>query len=281
MEIAESISLDSKIQRYMDLPKFLQLLESSQIFLSKISSFDDKLEGGLTHLDAFLLSGVAERLDFMVNRALPGIRQMNSVEREEYQAENDRILSEIDTKKLITVFGEYSKRDYSDIFKRQKDWLDVCCWHQNEQESMAMWKIYGAATSAVCIETTVQSLADSVRANDGSKLYLSDVDYIDYKTEHFQKQHILSPYLHKSKFYLFEQEIRLIKYNPDSDLRSERTDLGSYLDVDLNRLIKVVRVSPEAPNWFFELIVGIVKNRYKLNVDVEHSRMKQEPIFSL
>lgn len=281
MEIADHINLESRIQRYMDLSKFLHLLETSKMFLSKISSFDDKLEGGLTRLDSYILSGAMDFLDFMVNRSLPGFRKMEQKEYEEYQKENNRIKNEINAKKLSTVFGEFKRGECSDIYKRQRDWLDVCCWHKNEQESMAMWKIYGAGTNAVCIETTVQSLIDSVRVIDGSKLYLSDVDYIDHEVDTFKCWHPLSPYLHKSKFYAFEQEIRLIKYQPLSDIRSCRVDLGSYLNVDLNGLIKVVRVSPEAPEWFFNLINDIVKHRYKLNADVIYSRMKQDPIFDL
>jgi len=281
MEIAEHLNLESRIQRYMDLSKFLHLLETSQIFLSKISSFDDKLEGGLTRLDAFMLSGAADLLDFMVNRSFPSLRHMDEKERDEYQKENNRIQKEIDAKKLSTVFGEFDRNECSDVYKFQRDWLDVCCWHKNEQESMAMWKIYGAGTNSLCIETTVQSLIDSVSVDDGCEIYLSDVEYIDHEVDNFQRQHQLSPYLHKSKFYTFEQEVRLIKYQPKSDIRSCRVDPGSHLNVDLNKLIKVVRVSPEAPEWFFNLIRDIVKYRYNLNADVIYSRMKKEPIFDL
>lgn len=281
MNIAENLNLESKIQRYMDLPKFLHLLETSQLFLSKISGFDDKLEGGLTRLDALLISGAAEILDFALNRVLPGIRRMSPEESAEYKAENERIKNELDSRQIKTVFGEFPKSDYSNVYKSQRDWLDVCCWHQNEQESMAMWKIYGATTNAVCIETTVQALADSVRISDGSEFYLSDVDYIDHETDHFTKQHPLSPYLHKSRFYTFEQEIRLIKYQPHSDIKCNRKEAGSYIDINLQKLIQGIRVSPEAPEWFFELINSIVKHRYKLTVDVSYSRMKQQPIFNI
>lgn len=281
MNIAENLNLESKIQRYMDLPKFLHLLETSQLFLSKISGFDDELEGGLTRLDALLIGGAAELLDFAVNRLFPGIRNMSPEESAAYKAENERIKNEIDSRKIKTVFGEFTKSDYSSVYKFQRNWIDVCCWHQNEQESMAMWKIYGAATNAVCIETTVQALSDSVHISDDSELYLSDVDYIDHETDHFKKQHPLSPYLHKSKFYTFEQEIRLIKYKPHSDIKCNREEAGSYIDIDLKKLIQSIRVSPEAPEWFFQLINGIVKNKYKLTADVSHSRMKRKPIFNI
>lgn len=279
MKIAEDLNVGSKIQRYMDLPKFLHLLENSKLFLSKISNFDDQLEGGLTQLDAFFISGAAELLDFVVKRSFPSFNKMSPEESARHQAENIRIKKEFDSRKCKTVFGEFPKKEYAEIYKAQRHWLDVCCWHQNEQESMAMWKIYGAATNAVCIETTVQALADSVIISDESEFYLSDVDYIDHEHDYFSKQNQLSPYLHKSKFYSFEQEVRLIKYKPNSDIKSKREEAGSYIDIDLHKLIQSIRVSPEAPEWFFQLINGIVKNRYNLNVAVSYSRMKQAPIF--
>ena len=91
MNISENLNLESKIQRYMDLPKFLHLLETSKLFLSKISAFDDNLEGGLTRLDALLISGVAERLDFAINRLWPSTRKMSPEEYAGYKTDNEKI----------------------------------------------------------------------------------------------------------------------------------------------------------------------------------------------
>ena len=47
MEIIEPLNREIELQRYMDLSKFLHLLESKKLFLSKASNFDDQLEGGI------------------------------------------------------------------------------------------------------------------------------------------------------------------------------------------------------------------------------------------
>ncbi|GAA0200318.1 hypothetical protein GCM10009123_04590 [Kangiella japonica] len=95
--------------------------------------------------------------------------------------------------------------------------------------------------------------------------------------------HPLAPLLHKSKFYSFENEVRLVAYDPEANLMEERDihDNGTLIDVDLSRLISEVRVAKDAPNWFFELVSTLVKDKYELDVDVKKSKMNQEPIFGI
>ena len=71
MKISNTLDRSTKIQRYMDLSKFLHMLESKKLFMCRIDNFEDKLEGGLTTINDFFYSGAAEALSNLVNNSLP------------------------------------------------------------------------------------------------------------------------------------------------------------------------------------------------------------------
>lgn len=244
------------------------------------------MEGGLTPSYILIESGIAELLHHVVNYSFPAAFG-KSQSRDEYRSKREVVeakRAEIDSKRITTVFGDFERHqenglDFGSIHRAQREWLDASCWHRNQSESMAMWKIYGSSTNAVCIESNVAALHDSISLAEGDSIFISNVHYIDHENEHFKIDHPLAPYLHKSKFYEFEDEIRVIKYNQSSDIFSSRENFGSSVTVDINKLIKSVRVSPSAPEWFYELIRCTVRDRYHIDVPVIYSRMKRDPLY--
>jgi len=53
---------------------------------------------------------------------------------------------------------------------------------------------------------------------------------------------------------------------------------GLSVQVDIKSLIEKIYVSPNAPDWYFELVQKIVF-RYRLEVDVTQSSLSEQPIF--
>lgn len=43
-----------------------------------------------------------------------------------------------------------------------QDWMYISCWHMNEYESAAMWKLYAKSSDAIAIQTTFQKLCESI-----------------------------------------------------------------------------------------------------------------------
>nr|WP_282444918.1 DUF2971 domain-containing protein [Idiomarina sp. ATCH4] len=145
-----------------------------------------------------------------------------------------------------------------------------------------MWKIYGGSTNSVCIITNVDRLSKAIAKKHERELVLSPVHYISHEEDNFQEYHRLAPLMHKSEFYSFENEIRLLAYNANADLLSERpeNDRGTVVDIDLTLLIQEIRVAYDAPEWFFKLVKSITK-KYKVDAEVIRSKMSQAPIFTL
>ena len=63
--------MTTTIQRYMDLPKFISLLQTNSLYLAKMSIFEDALEGGLTATDYLKTSNDLARLDLAINGLRP------------------------------------------------------------------------------------------------------------------------------------------------------------------------------------------------------------------
>lgn len=135
MKISNKLDRSTKIQRYMDLSKFLHILESKQIFMCRIDKFEDKLEGGLTIINDFFYSGAAEALSNLVNNSLPLSlgKDCNSPESiEEAQQRQQEYEEKSKNESFTTVFGDIKLTDevtYKDVIKAQKKWFDVSCWH--------------------------------------------------------------------------------------------------------------------------------------------------------
>ncbi|WP_201615648.1 DUF2971 domain-containing protein [Psychrobacter urativorans] len=269
MEILGTLDKGTKIQRYMDLSKFIHVLENKQLFMCRMDYFEDKLEGGLTALNDFVYSGAAEALSHLVNNSLPmsfgkGFNSPETIEKA--QKREKEYNEESKTRSLSTVFGDIELSEvitYKNVISEQKKWLDISCWHLNTDdfESIAMWKIYGGGTNSVCITTTVGQLLDAIE-NQSLNLLVSKVEYINHYEDYYKTDHLIAPFIHKHKAYKFENEVRFIAYNAEVNPLCNRDDAGSVINLRSNNFINDVKVSPEAPEWFFKLIKSIFNTRY-------------------
>ncbi|AIK16054.1 hypothetical protein GZ59_43670 [Pectobacterium atrosepticum] len=258
-----------RLQRYMNFAKFISLLDNREIFLCKTSLFEDELEGGFTVIDEMLSDGSAAILDNVVNNLLPTVNKQTLEEREERNKISADVMKHVEEEPYHTVFGDIEKKDFShqELHERIKDFIDVCCWHSNEKESMAMWKIYGEDDFAVCVITDVGNIKRSIIKNKEYKILIAKVKYLIYEDEHFKQEHPLAQYMHKTDFYSYENEVRIIGYDPTSNIYEERKASGTRIGVNLQELVQEIRVSSTAPDWFLGLVRSICK-KFSLDVQV-------------
>jgi len=265
----------------MDFSKFLHILESKQIFMCRIDKFEDKLEGGLTTINDFFYSGAAAELSNLVNNILPstlgkGYNSPDSIEGAKKRQQEYEDASRNNS--FMTIFGDIKLSEgltYKDVIKAQKKWLDVSCWHSatDNAESIAMWKIYGNDINSVCITTTIGELLDIIEEDETMNLVVQKVEYIDHRADHYNLKvdSKIAPFVHKHKAYKFENEIRLIAYSQNNDPLADRADTGSLIRLKSNNFINNVKVSPEAPEWFFDLVGSVFNERYGQNGVVARS----------
>lgn len=162
--------------------------------------------------------------------------------------------------------------------ERSKQWTYINCWHMNEYESAAMWKLYAQANEAVAIQSTFKLLQESLPDN----VYLGVVNYIDYETEWLPEGNTFWPYVHKRKAFEHERELRGViqdYLNENSIIAGmPNPPYGKCVEVPLSTLIQKVYISPTAPSWFADLVSAVVA-KYGLAMEVSQSLMSKQPAF--
>jgi hypothetical protein len=132
----QSMAADSeKIWRYMDLAKFVSLLSKEALYFACPCEFVDPYEGAYpkSHVQAF--SSIAQQC----------IEQMRAT-RDELVARCSGInASGLDNS--IAAAEEGIKKSFDEV--RLK--FGMTCWHKNEGESEAMWKLYSASGHGIAI----------------------------------------------------------------------------------------------------------------------------------
>jgi hypothetical protein len=155
----------------------------------------------------------------------------------------------------------------------------INCWHANEHESAAMWKLYLKSDEGIAIQSTYRKLKKSII--DDEKVFIGKVIYIDYEKEGINISSFLSAFVHKRKSFEHENEIRgLVSRTRDlkTDFSTEESENGVLIKVDVETLIEKIHVAPNAPKWFAELVNNVV-NSYGYKFEMVQSQLNNDPYF--
>src|SRR6478672_8589219 len=140
----------------MDVAKFLWLLQRRALHFSRLDKLGDPFEGHYTRL-------VAERKEEYVRR------RVNETLPAASEAARSKFALDL----------EKSYDESLAFYRKNKATFYVSCWHYNEAESSAMWKLYTSMNDAVCVRTTYRSLWECLPTYTNLGL----VQYVDYETE--------------------------------------------------------------------------------------------------
>jgi hypothetical protein len=188
---------------------------------------------------------------------------------------------------------QQQKEMHSRINRDERQIFFINCWHFNEHESSAMWKIYSKEDEGIAIQTTFKRLCSSFKEFDRI-IWIGKVKYIDYSKEDIPDTNSLNKFLYKRKSFEYESEIRAIIQPLDPELKipyhmldgintilekQGRYKKGIDVDVDLNCLIDKIYVSPTSEEWYIDLVKAITA-KYQLNIEVKPSDLvNKSPLF--
>ena len=240
-----------KLWRYMDLGKFISLISTKTLYFASASSFQDPFEGA---------KGTASNkgkwdsfyTDFLKKAIItaPG-NEAKIFAEGELDSEAERILSDMNKNGLIMREHTY-----------------ISCWHCNDYESEAMWKLYSMnVTNAIAIQTTAQGLYEAL--DKDPQISIGKINYIDYQNKFAP---INGSFWYKRKAFAYEQEVRAVL----TDFKAKTS--GISICVDLDKLIEAIYISPYAPSWF-EVVVRSVAEKYGINKPIYYSEMTEAPFF--
>jgi len=238
--------INSKIWRYIDFPKYVDMLLKKCLFFSRLRNFDDPYEGRPT--------------DYDIEMEEKGMEWLESIWGKNWR--------------LITGDATPERRKF---FEKMWEESVANCWHRNEYESAMLWKLYSNDNHGVVIQSTIGKLDKSLESSH----VIMAVRYLDYKKENavYGKENLVTSrqLFAKRKSFEHEQEIRVaIPHNLHSDgkrvLNLSPEKKGEYVSVDLDILIEKVYVNPFSEDWFLDVVKSITKE-YLPNKEVERSKL--------
>lgn len=250
-ESDKRVSPDAVLWRYMDFARLIALLDSGGLHFARVDQFADPFEAasGSKELQPRWDEHYLEFLRQAI-RTVPG----RSVPPDDAEVERDaaRLLKDLSACALAD---------------RQRTF--VSCWHANNGESEALWRLYCPPPAAgVVLQTTAARLSDAL----GALHYkVGRVQYVDF-SKAFAGIH--ERVFAKRKSLSHENEVRVV-------VQQDRpsTAVGISVPVNLEALILSVVPSPFAPEWVTPLVDSTLR-RYGLPPGlVRRSEILAEPFF--
>ncbi|OTG99255.1 DUF2971 domain-containing protein [Acinetobacter sp. ANC 4973] len=165
----------------------------------------------------------------------------------------------------------------------QRNSIFINCWHQNDYESAAMWKLYGVIDDSVAIETDLKTLSELLPP----RIEVQKVEYIDYNTDSILKlcsqktgslnvHHILA---YKRKSFIHEQEYRAIYWHIPVENEPLQPNMswvhkkGINLKIDISKLIKHIHISPYASPLILSIIQSILEKFELTDIPITKSNL--------
>ena len=238
--------------RYMNLAKFVDLLERQSIRFSRTDQFEDPLEG--TYTDA--------------------------------EIEHLRSLDVSDTPPGSRISDGYLRGP-----KYMRATAYASCWRAGEGESMAMWDLYSRGGGMVAVKTTIEHLKLAI-AESSLRIFLGCVKYLDWNLASWDNNSLAmcfrkdSSYKHEEEVRAVIWDQDRISQNMSDALvaarsRSDYPNSGSdpfllrkedgrheiYVPFCPARFITEVVIGPRERPWVAELVKSVLK-RYGLKINM-------------
>lgn len=266
--------------RYMDITKFVSMLEEQSLYFCRadILKEGDPYEGSLT-------SG--EHI---------------------YSTTYNKAVAEI-IKASGNPFGSEGIINHAvkEMYEKMSMEAFINCWHMNERESLAMWKVYSNSGNGIAIKTTFGRLINSLETST-QEVTAGIVTYQDYFLEEqvSKVEHGSNILMRKTTAFDYEKELRLVfteefKATEQCPLKLENGEsinffkfkkpnkTGVNIRVDLERLIEAVYVDPKSGAWLKKAVQGLLQTYYNLKYqlrsvpsvmasDLSYNRIQASPV---
>nr|WP_319540411.1 hypothetical protein [uncultured Methanospirillum sp.] len=237
---------EQKIWKFMDFTKFCSLLLDQSLYFSRLDQFEDTYEGFSS--DSYI-----------------EIKCRDNIANNKFPLTNENV------EYVKNLYGIYTR------FLRKTSF--ACCFHINNIESAALWKLYSKTNESVAIQTTVGRLKLCLEKNPKCKIHLGKVIYDESQVKKELIDDKIYRFFIKRKSFECDRELRAIiqnsftideylkNNNPKSIGFNENNNFlqnpsiedllkidtlyqdGIQVKVNLNELIEIVYIAPNAPKY--------------------------------
>lgn len=218
--------MDAGVWRYMDLWKFVAILDTQTLHFACADGLDDDWEGGVSE----------QTLRERPARAAAEAAQVGQT------------LSQSPSQEQVLAIYEFN----SEQMPRK---IMVSCWHVGDVESAAMWSLYCRRGEGVAIRSTAGKLIDALPDQLGdSGIMVSSVNYVDYGAVSIPEGNLFDPFTHKRRSFSHEQELRAMLMTRDPE------PAGVEVPIEPGLLIEAVYVAPRAPDWHRGVVESLLRS---------------------
>lgn len=252
-----------KIWRYMDLAKFIALLSNRALYFTSASKFNDTYEFYIPKVYTEEIKN--KRIEF-ITKCFENTKKI--IEENKMINPNGYydVINLIDKKFKI----EIDSLKNNNIEKEVRKKFGVSCWHINDYENEALWKIYTNQGQGIAIETSVEKLKESLLFH--RKITFDEVRYEDFNTSNFQKNFKNYWLYIKRKAFEYEKEFRAVAL-----LDENYFEKGCYINSDLDILIEKIHISPLMPKYLLDSIRYLCQGELSFLQDrIVHSKLYDE-----
>jgi hypothetical protein len=237
----------------MDFSKFMGLLTDGGLYFSRADLLGDPFEGA---------RGNASRRDEWMKRNLNYLKEMVRTRPTGYGAP----LEDEVERQAMRLQNEIEARG-----KRDVEHTYVTCWHSNEGESEALWRLYcPPGTAGVCISTNFKALDEALVAEE--EIRFGHVQYVDFSKAFAGTYDRI---FWKRKSLSHEAEVRGVIQR---HFENEEGLSGVLVKADPAKLIQTLIVSPFAPPWFEKVLKETIA-KMGLSITIKRSELNEEPFF--
>lgn len=243
---------DLSIWRYMDFTKFVAILLDRALFFPRLDQLGDPFEGAFPTTQPII-----QRIQAVLPKSTipPGAK--------------------------VTVYGLHR------AWESTRRWTYASCWHCEECESAAMWRLYAHSNEAIAIRSTVRQLrrvlADPGEPDPGflrpRTIHLGMVDYIDFNSDQIPPDFV-SRGFRKRKSFEHERELRALFMELPSNYHHDMLPdhRGRSIPIEPRELITEIYVAPQASEWYAELVRKIAI-RFNIDVAIKKSALDDSPLY--
>jgi hypothetical protein len=238
---------DLVLWRYLDFPKFLDLLSSKSLKMPRASKMEDGYEGMMGQ------AAIKETVSAGKKRGEPSYLRHASINLEQRRS----------------------------FFWRDRTYIS--CWNAFPHENAGLWRIYGD-DKGLAIRTTWKSLRTSLtgEADCVDRIYYGNVEYRNFAKNPLVAQTFTDQFFVKRNEFVHEQEFRLIAHDRTREHNYKDTSLVGIpqfatIACDLNVLIDEVLVSPRMGGWVRDAVAN-VSALYSGRWPVSRSNLYQPPL---
>jgi len=244
---------ETTLWRYMDFSKFVAMLKDGGLYFARADQLGDPFEGA---------RGQSTRFPQWKEHCLEYFREaIRTVPGNVHELPPERI--EKEAERLFLEFETLGKQEVQRTY--------VSCWHANESESEALWRLYAPPPSiGVALCTTFGQL-DAAMVQDRDVKF-GHVQYVDFAKSFAGTYDRI---FWKRASLRHEAEVRAVIVE---DIAKEAREVGTLVPVDLVNAFKGIVISPFAPIWF-DNVLRDTMNRYGVDIPIMESSLSAEPFF--